>query len=109
MSNNNHTPVKNKTIDVPMKTISPSEIRLSEAQNKQINKLAAAIDQAQLSLEAAQKTRDSAQQNANDFLIYCAEELGVMPLNEWTFDNATRSFQRVVMNGGENADFSGTE
>ena len=72
------------TMLAPQVMPASGEIALTLAQARHLNRLVTMLGRAQDSAEAAQG-------NANGFLDYCAEELGVQG---WRFDQLKMSFSR---------------
>ena len=77
---------------------------LTPAQRRQLERLVAQLGRAQLVAKNAQEQADAAQQTANDFLSYCAEEAGVqVGVDGWQFDQGQMSFvQRKEDGNGDN-------
>lgn len=59
----------------------------------------AAHDKAQAVAEATRQARDTAQTQANNFVAYCAEEMGVPLGNGWTFNEAMMAFEQMPQEG----------
>ena len=73
----------------------PEQIRrpLTVPQQKQLLRLVNILGRAQEAQEAAQRHLDTSQQNANDFLVYCAEEAGIVLGQEgWRFEQGALCF-----------------
>lgn len=72
---------------------------LTVAQAKHLSLLVAQINSAQIALDAAQKAKDVALSNADNFLIYCAEENEIaLGVDGWTFaQNELRFVQMPVV------------
>lgn len=78
-------------------TETTDKVALSPAQRRQLGRLISILSRANENAETAQQT-------ANDFLGYCAEEAGVpVGMDGWQFDQAQMSFVRVEQ-GGSNGD-----
>lgn len=69
---------------------------LTPAQRRHIGLLITQLHRAEFEIEARQEARDTAQRNANQFILYCAEDLGV-PLgkDQWHFDQERMAFVQV--------------
>jgi hypothetical protein len=74
--------------------IEGNAINLSAAQQKHLLRLIAALGRATESHKAAQAALDLAQQNANEFIVYCAEECAIQLDREWSFDQNRMAFLR---------------
>lgn len=75
---------------------------LTPAQREHFNVLISQLAAAENELNAAQRIKDTAQNNANGFIVYCASEQGVPIGREgWEFSQAEMRFvQRAKKDGG---------
>lgn len=71
------------------------------AQQQQVKRLIAQLERAQMEFEAAQKVRDIIQANANNFILYCAEEQGIALGAGWALDQNSMSFVRMPAVGDQ--------
>lgn len=79
-----------------------TEIAITPAQQQQIRRLIAQLERAQLEFETAQRMRDVIQANANNFIVYCAEEHGItLGAGQMAFDQNSMSFVPMPVEGHE--------
>lgn len=85
---------------------------LSVAQQKQFMRVVNALNTAQGNHDKAQAIADAtgqalgaAQAQANNFVAYCAEEMGVtLGADGWTFNQGRMAFEQVLPSNGNGAE-----
>lgn len=86
-----------KAKEIPAQSKPAERVELTAAQKKHIVALATQIALAQQAHDAAKKALDVVQANADAFILYCAEEKGVVLGSDgWGFAQAELSFVRFV-------------
>lgn len=99
-----HKQISQNGADAPVRAPSytVTEIAITHAQQQQIRRLIAQLERAQLEFETAQKVRDVIQANANNFILYCAEEHGItLGAGQMAFDQNSMSFVPMPVEGHE--------
>lgn len=90
-----HKQISQNGANVPVgeRNKAATELAITPAQQQQIRRLIAQLERAQLEFEAAQRMRDVIQTNANNFIVYCAEEHSIaLGAGQWAFDQNSMSF-----------------
>lgn len=66
---------------------------LSAAQRRYVALLVAQINSAQVAHDTAKKALEAAQNNADNFILYCAEEMGItLGVGGWEFSSNELAF-----------------
>lgn len=79
-----------------------SDKALSAAQRRYVTLLVAQINNAQIAHDAAKKALEAAQNNADNFILYCAEEMGItLGVGGWEFSSNELAFIHRQAAGNE--------